>query len=298
MIASNVSGVSAKILADSVCNGKRLTSFEITLPKVLLAELNTHRILSKNFSSSRAIPVGKFAEIDSFAPKNWLKNQSGMIAKQEVIADEDSADFVWGTVINDCKEAATKLSKLDVHKQWANRPNDWHIVAKGVLSGTDWANFLWLRNHSAAQPEIRELAEIIDKLLQTNVPVSLLSGQWHLPYVRNEIVNGKQTCFDVSGNAIELEVARKISASCCAQASYRKLDESVEKSLDLYDKLLGMDRLHCSPFEHVATPISEQFPFSPWTEGITHRSRDNDYWSGNFRGWIQYRHLIPGNTVW
>ena len=47
----------AFILADTISPaGHRLTTFEIKLPKVLLAELNTHRALSRNFSSSRAFP--------------------------------------------------------------------------------------------------------------------------------------------------------------------------------------------------------------------------------------------------
>ena len=45
-------GISVKVIADSIAvNGKRMTTFEMQLPKVLLAELNTHRVLSKNFQS-------------------------------------------------------------------------------------------------------------------------------------------------------------------------------------------------------------------------------------------------------
>ena len=44
---------SAKILADSLnpC-GVRLTTFEITFPRIVLAEFNTHRVFSRNSASS------------------------------------------------------------------------------------------------------------------------------------------------------------------------------------------------------------------------------------------------------
>jgi thymidylate synthase ThyX len=53
----------AKILADSLSpEGIRLTTFEVTFPRFILAEFNTHRMLSRNSASSRAIPTEKLAE--------------------------------------------------------------------------------------------------------------------------------------------------------------------------------------------------------------------------------------------
>lgn len=50
----------AKILADSISlAGVRLTTMEVTFPRIVLAEFNTHRMLSRNSASSRTIPVEK-----------------------------------------------------------------------------------------------------------------------------------------------------------------------------------------------------------------------------------------------
>ena len=115
----------AFILADTISPaGHRLTTFEIKLPKVLLAELNTHRALSRNFSSSRAIPTAKFVEIESFAPKAWLKNQAGMVAKNEEVDDVAQTQHIWKTAIQASKDYSKYLSELGLHKQWSNRPND------------------------------------------------------------------------------------------------------------------------------------------------------------------------------
>ena len=73
----NKTKISAKIVADSVSpQGDRLTSLLITFPRILLSEINTHRMLSKNTSSSRAIPFKKMVEaIESnpFIPIAWQK---------------------------------------------------------------------------------------------------------------------------------------------------------------------------------------------------------------------------------
>ncbi len=52
-----------KILKDSISSLKiRITTFEITFPRIVLAEFNTHRVFSRNSASSRAIPVEKMLE--------------------------------------------------------------------------------------------------------------------------------------------------------------------------------------------------------------------------------------------
>ncbi len=59
-----MSKISATIVADSInSQGDRLTSLLITFPRILLSEVNTHRMLSKNTSSSRAIPFNKTTDV-------------------------------------------------------------------------------------------------------------------------------------------------------------------------------------------------------------------------------------------
>ncbi len=77
-----MSKISATIVADSInSQGDRLTSLLITFPRILLSEVNTHRMLSKNTSSSRAIPFNKMVEAvqnDPFIPIAWQKDHKGM----------------------------------------------------------------------------------------------------------------------------------------------------------------------------------------------------------------------------
>ena len=69
--------IKAEIVADSLSpQGDRLTSVLVTMPRIILSEMNTHRMLSKNTSSSRAIPFKKMVEAvqnNPFIPIAWQK---------------------------------------------------------------------------------------------------------------------------------------------------------------------------------------------------------------------------------
>ena len=91
MTASRVS-ISAQVVADSVHDGSRLTTFEVTFPRFILAEFNTHRVLSRNSASSRAIPVWKrLADVIMypFVPLQFGRNKAGM-QSEEVISQEEN----------------------------------------------------------------------------------------------------------------------------------------------------------------------------------------------------------------
>jgi hypothetical protein len=125
-----------------------------------------------------------------------------------------------------------------------------------------------------------------------------------VPYVTTyrSIINNELLYSDNKGDDITAEEARIISASCCAQVSYRKNDDSFEKAEKIYRQLIESQPCHASPVEHQATPmdIATMCRFEPetWEEGITHVSANSDLWSGNLRGWIQHRKLITDEAKW
>ena len=256
-------------------------------------------MLSKNSASSRAIPIAKMMELIDESPATpvfWGKNKPGMSASEELTGDQLSeAKIIWAEAKDTALEYVSRLDEAQLHKQIANRISEPWQMMKTIMSGTEWANILWLRNHDAAQPEFHELARCIQEEFDASVPQLLAPGQWHLPYVKSVLLGPTGQEFE---NGLILEQAQKISASCCAQVSYRKLDDSIEKALDIYEKLVGMDRQHASPFEHLGTPMPVQQPWAIPTPGITHRDIKSKFWSANFQGWIQYRKLLPNEAVW
>ena len=251
--------ITATVIADSINEeGNRITTMEITLPKVLLAEFNTHRRFSRNFSSSRAIPTKRFVKQDYFYPAYYGANKGGMQAGEELpFVKRLLARILWSLAIRSSTAFSYLLTKVGLHKQWANRTSDWCVMAKGVVTSTEWNNFFKLRDHEAAQPEMRILAQAMKAAMDASVPTLKKQGEWHLPYVTES-----------TGN---LEDDLILSASCCAQVSYRTLDMSMDKARKIYSRLIEDDPPHESPIEHQAMAWTVQY-------------------SNNFTGgWVQYR---------
>lgn len=316
---SRDTNITAKVICDSVSpDGVRITTLEIEYPRFIHGEFMTHRTLSKNSSSSRAIPIQKMLdqiESNMAIPLYWGKNKSGMQAVDEV--DEltkANSEIMWRGCFWKAKDTASWMSEDGLHKQVPNRLTEPFQMMKVVVTGTDWDNFFNLRIHPDAQPEICMLAYKIYKAMEESNPVKLKVGDWHLPYV-NIGWNGKGDIayFNDTFDAIDLEDAIKISASCCAQVSYRNTDMSLEKADKIFNMLIKSDVLHASCFEHLATPIVEnEFDFEIpldgscieysesdfWQDGVTHRGKQGQLFSGNLRGWVSYRQKLQDNTCW
>lgn len=269
---SNATDYSATILKDSISPvGIRLITFEVTFPRIILAEFNTHRVLGRSSASSRAIPVAKrikSIEEAPFIPAAFGANQKGMQAADADSVDQDRARAVWLSARDSMAGHAATLAEIGVHKQWANRllePFCWHTV---ITTATEWTNFFRLRIHKNAQPEIRTAAELMRDAMAASVPTPLKPYQWHLPLVdeRDALLNLREK--------VQCCVAR------CARTSYLTHDGVREPSADLglHDRLLTDG--HMSPLENAATPALAPFAFH-----------------GHLRGWTCYRKMIPGEAI-
>lgn len=296
--------ISAKIILDSVYTPTqaRITTFELEYPRFILAEFNTHRLLSRNSASSRAIPVAKMQELirtNPAKPTHWGLNQPGMQADREIDADMIRyVETCWLEARDSALRYSSLLAEFGVHKQITNRVTEPYQLIKTVVTATEWANFWHLRDHRDTQPEFRVLAGQMHELYTQSQPQPLRPGDWHLPYVPSKRShNGDQLWIDAAtGHSITLDQARKVSASCCAQVSYRVNDATLEKAERIYKQLIESEPAHASPVEHQATPIALWDTLH--SPGVTHMDKSNGFWSGNFRGWVQFRKLIPNEARW
>lgn len=307
--------ISARIVADSLSpqEGTRIVTLECEYPRFIHSEFMTHRMLSKNSASSRAIPVSRMCEnIDAnyAEPVSWGKNQAGMQANS-VLTDSavEEAKKLWVETKNFSIAQAKKLHELEVHKQIVNRVTEPFVITKTLVTGTEWDNFFALRMHPAAQPEIQVLAREIHTAMQNSIPRRLTdSFFWHMPFVDWEEQEGEQIFF-IGGEKISLADALRVSVSCCAQVSYRKLDFSMEKAGKIFNMLNvnqnATEPAHASPLEHQARTLTmEKFEF-PLAEmfgdnfeyGVTHVDRKLNCWSGNLKHFAQFRHII-GEDPW
>lgn len=282
---------SAKVIADSISEaGIRITTLELEYPLIIHGELMTHRMFSRNAASNRAIPTSKIIDQvvnNPFIPTYWGRNQPGMQAHEELDQQAIHNSIMdWTDARDDAVFWARDLVEEGVHKQLANRLLMPFQYIKTIVTATEWDNFFRLRIHNAAQPEMQTLAIRMQEAMNYSCPKDLKPGEWHLPYVDFPGSRGKEL---VLGKAIKCSVAR------CARVSYLNHDNStpdVEKDIALADMLLAAG--HMSPFEHIATPMNfakDTFELA-WENGVTHKDRDNNFWSGNFRGFLMYRQLL------
>lgn len=274
--------ISASIVADSISqNNVRLTTFELEFPRYILAELGTHRVFSRNTSSSRAIPTAKLIQsaMDKFVePVRYGINKSGMQPSVDTLQANDllEAKKIWREMAEFVTAGCARLAELKLHKQWASRPLEWFSTVRLTLSTTKLDNFFKLRDHDEAQEEICYLAQAMKVAANNSIPKFLKIGQWHLPYVTAEDLE-----------KLGLENAIKVSTSRCARNSYKThhgVTSTLEEDLELFKKLVHGeyinedDVFHASPTEHPATPCL-----------------DSDYMPSNFHGWNQYRKFLENN---
>lgn len=142
--------IRAEIVADSKNEfGERITSMVCTFPRFILAELNTHRMFSRNSASSRAIPYPKMVKLvkdNPFIPVAWQKDHKGMQGFEYL--DSTTVEYVvkqW-LFARDCMiDASQRIASNDVTKQLCNRllePFMWHTA---LVTSTEWENFFHLR---------------------------------------------------------------------------------------------------------------------------------------------------------
>lgn len=260
--------ISVRILKDSIIDGSRLTTWEWTYPRFIHSEVMTHRALSKNAASSRAIPMAKLRErvlAGPAIPVHWGANQAGMQANSEV-QDQETAERWWTNAMHEMLKYHKGGEGLGLHKQIVNRIIEPWMMITVIISGTDWANFFHLRKHPDAEPNFQQLATLAWDAYHEHMPTYCSPGDWHTPLVD-----------DYETIQLSEDDLKKVSVGRCARVSYLTHDgkRDFAKDIELHDKLLGTIDSggpgHLSPFEHVAVAVGK---------GIRH---------GNLEGWKPYR---------
>ena len=144
--------IKVEIVADSINQqGDRLTSLVLTYPRIIHAEMMTHRMFSRNASSSRAVPIQKMIEAvknNTFCPFEFQKAHKGMQGS-EYFTGQDKADCIklWLESAELALQQAEKMKEKGITKQVINRilePYQYYTV---LITGSEegWDNFFNLR---------------------------------------------------------------------------------------------------------------------------------------------------------
>lgn len=282
--------IEAKIIADSVnpWTGDRLTTMQLRYPRFIHAEVMTHRVFSRNASSSRAVPVALLIEearTNPAMPVRFGANRPGMQDKggnHDGVLDvytfhgfkSMDAEEAWRFAAVQAANLAESFAEAGYHKQVVNRILEPYTRINAVVSATEWTNFFALRRHEDADPTMRALADAMWEAMLGSTPRTLFMGEWHLPYVSDE----ERRQYDETA-CLMMSTAR------CARVSYNKHDgtsPSYEDDRKLYDRLVTAELIHASPLEHQGYPDPAGVQEHLW---------------GNFHGFVQHRKLLPNEVI-
>jgi thymidylate synthase ThyX len=344
--------ISAQVIADSKNEfGNRITTMVVTFPRFILAELNTHRMFSRNSASSRAIPFEKMVKSikeNPFIPIAFQKDHKGMqgtdyfTGQEEIVVRNAWNDMRWRAV-----EEAERVAELGLTKQLCNRPLEaymWHTV---IVTATEWENFFALRcpkyslfyeqipiefrskkdlikftkqveapefqnsydnltqlewlqiNKGQAEIHMMELAEQMWDAMGASTPKELKAGEWHIPFGDGIDWTHIQETLPNVNEMDRDEVAIKIATARCARVSYTVVGEegkeaNYENDIKLHDNLVKSG--HWSPAEHCAKAMSiDEYYSKAYNDGYLNKSEIG--WSGNFKGFIQYRKTFQGENI-
>lgn len=269
--------VNAKIIAHSRSPGSPdLITMQVRFPWWLLPEMNTHRVFSRNYGSTRAIPISKLideAVNDPALPIKWTSHRPGMQGGDDLSTEQiEWAEDAYLEARDHAVKGAQAMLDLGIAKQNANRLLMPFIHVEGIVTATEWDNFFALRCHHDADPTMRALAEAMRDAIALSKPIE---NRWHLPYLTQKekweagVFEGVP--YDAEAQFSHLAL---ISAARCARVSYLLHDGSapdIEKDLALAKKLL--ESKHMSPSEHQAVAAP-------------------GHWSRNFNGWRQHRKML------
>lgn len=352
--------IKTQVVADSLSpQGDRLTSVLATFPRYILAEVNTHRMLSKNTSSSRAIPFKKMVETvanNPFIPTAFQKEHRGMQGNEYFEGGEhEQHKHNWLTM----KDYAVAFAKtmgdnmlyphLNVSKQIVNRPLEPYMWTTMLITGSEegWDNFFFLRcpsytfhndegefvfrskkdaiahfgedevieyedgnktlgilseldwlklNTGQAEIHMMAFAETVWDAMKESTPNKLKEGEWHIPFL------DKMPEDVVKEGKVDWKTAVKIGTAMNARTSYTVVGEekeiNVEKLKGLHDTLVSQNPPHSSPAEHCAKVMTAKQHSS--YKRVVNVEEDGtkvieEGWCRNFKGFIQYRHIIETN---
>lgn len=323
----------AVILSDIVTPaGVRCTTLEATFPRMVLAELNTHRLLSRdgyeqelsrNSASSRAIPteqnIARVREFP-FVPSTFNQRVKGMGVGAEM--DEELTAHcrkLWLRGMNHATVIAEELNEAGLDKSRANRimePFMWHTA---IITATQWENFIALRcpdgdifdDKFPAAPEIQLLAIQIRAAMAASTPKLLEEGNWAMPMFDHDEEFNELRGF-LGGLAVSLAdaitAACMVSARRVARVSYDKHTDDEPLPISLEKGVALENSHHYSPMEHQVRPITHSDLKSATIAPLLHAPMDlfrdhrtinhkklplDRIWSGNLNGVLQFRKLLP-----
>lgn len=234
---------------------------------------------------------------------NWIEpeNEHLLLDVTKQLCNRLLEPFMWHTVIVTCgKEGLENFFKLRC-PVYESRGQKYHSKKEfrqkaNQLDKLDCAKFddlTWLSiNKGQSEIHMMALAEAMYDAYKESMPYNLREGEWHIPF--GDMIDIERlisvTPLDLSSPQHDIDYWKlQIAIARCARVSYLNFEGGDDYVADfkLYERLSSMN--HWSPFEHVGQAMPEG-GISRVAKGVNGGYIEiKDKWSGNFKGFIQYR---------
>lgn len=211
----------------------KVYTFESRMPRMILPQYGTHRVFSRSASSGRAVPGKKYRQqLSGYVPDIFPRNGKGMQPSSYLSPIENSiAKFTWMLAYYImCGFQWFFINILKVHKEIANRLLDCFAWVNVITTTTKIKNFTILRNHPAAQFQIKELAIGIKKEID-KAPV--VKSHIHLPFIREQEIY--EICFSMKRMDLQHVLTKILTKNCTKLNVFKKIP------LDIYMALIIMN---------------------------------------------------------
>lgn len=318
--------ISVEIVAHSKrpVTGEELITYRLTFPRIILAEINTYKMLSKNTSSSRAIPFEKMVEViekDPFIPIAWQKQHRGMQGYEyfETEVENLIRDGAWLEASKLAVQSAKNLYELSATKQLINRLLEPFMWVTQLVTGTresfehlfnqrcpiypggckSWKELCDLdsnytmetpiikrleKNKGQAEIHFMDLAEKMYDALQESIPNELFMGSYHIPFLKDIISSEEMLGID---DLITMSVALTARVSYTSIGDDNKL--TLERAKNIYNHCL--ENGHWSVFEHIGQCMRDS-EYEHSIRQIDGQGYDTKGWYKNFKGFKQLRGIL------
>lgn len=252
-------------------HGHEIATLELLYPRIIHAEVMTHRDRARNAASSRAMRMINTDFVPWHVQAQAKTMQGGAELEGE---DRDAVLMEWDLARGEMRNRAQRIMDRGAHKSIYNRLLEPFTMIGVVMTATYWDNFFAQRAHPDAEPHFYDLACVMRTALHASKP---RVSRYHLPYVSAE-----------EEDLVGIDSSMAISTSRCAGTTYGfyrsggkiKGPDGVERDRTYKDDLDRTSRLikggegygHRSPFEHPC--------------------REDEIGTGCMCGWATYRSLI------
>ena len=277
----------------------------------------------------------KMVKENPFIPIAFMKNHSGMQGV-EYFEDEIDIEAMRQIWLEHRKHAIATTESMNgykggVSKQVSNRLLEPFMYHTCIVTATQYDNFFALRTANGAEIHIRDLAGkmLVEYNNSDYDMIARNSSAWHIPFGDRmdenrllEIFSPNEVYSKDAMNKEFEELKVNIATARCARVSYINYEgkDDYKKDLELCQRLKSLG--HMSPFEHCARTMTEEEYMNNYIQKIVNENyvednindfeigksevigdKGNDVivreygWCAKFRGFIQYRKMLPGENI-